>query len=48
MSYTRRFVDGYVANIKYWHGLVYNEINSGNILSEGSRKSKKRGGFLRM
>jgi hypothetical protein len=25
-----------------------NEMNSGNIFSEGSRKSKKRGGCLRM
>lgn len=25
MSYTRRFMDGYVANVKYWHGVAYNE-----------------------
>lgn len=25
MSYTRRFMDGYVANVKYWRGVVYSE-----------------------
>lgn len=25
MSYTRRFMDGCVANVKYWRGVVYNE-----------------------